>query len=146
MRTFFIVLALSAPALVHAGTCSIDLKTSDAIRYDQRSVTVSAACKDITINLAHAGKLPVQTMGHNLVVAESASVQAVAQDGLKAGLAGNYVKAGDPRVIASTRMIGGGESAHTTFPGSALKAGGSYRFFCTAPGHVSLMTGQLIVK
>ena len=85
-------------------------------------------------------------MGHNVVIAESGAVQAVAQDGLKAGLAGNYVKAGDPRVIAATRMIGGGETTSTTFPGSALKAGGAYRFFCTAPGHVALMTGQLVVK
>jgi len=146
MRTLLCLLALSAAGMAHADNCSIDLKTSDAIKYDQRNVTVSAACQTVTITLTHTGKLPVQTMGHNVVIAESGAVQAVAQDGLKAGLAANYVKAGDTRVIAATRMIGGGETASTTFPGSALKAGGTYRFFCTAPGHVALMNGQLVVK
>lgn len=146
MRILLLVAALAASPFVHADECRIDLKAGDAIKYDQRSATVSSACKTITLTLTHTGRLPVQTMGHNAVIAASDAVQAVAQDGLKAGLAGNYVKAGDTRVIAATRMIGGGESASTTFPGSALRAGTAYRFFCTAPGHVTLMTGPLVVK
>lgn len=146
MRALLILLVLSASGLVHAGNCSIDLKTSDAIKYDQRSITVSSACTTITIKLTHTGKLPVQTMGHNVVISAADAVQGVAQDGMKAGLAGNFVKAGDTRVIAATKMIGGGESTTASFPGNALKAGGAYRFFCTAPGHVALMTGQLIVE
>lgn len=146
MRMLLFIAALAASTIVHADECRIDLKAGDAIKYDQRSVTVSSTCKTITLALTHTGRLPVQAMGHNAVIAASDAVQAVAQDGLGAGLAGNYVKAGDPRVIAATRMVGGGESASTSFPGSALHAGGAYRFFCTAPGHVALMTGQLIVK
>ena len=84
--------------------------------------------------------------GRDVVIAGADTYQAVAQDGMGAGLAGNYVKAGDARVIASTKVVGGGESATTSFPGSALKAGGTYRFFCTAPGHLPLMTGSLIVQ
>ena len=146
MRTLFLLLALSAPGLVHAANCSVDLKTSDAIKYDQRSVTVSSTCATITVKLTHTGKLPVQTMGHNVVISAADAVQGVAQDGLKAGLAGNFVKSDDPRVIAATTMIGGGQTTTTSFPGKALKAGGAYRFFCTAPGHLALMTGHLIVE
>lgn len=146
MRAFLLLLALSAAASAHAGNCSIDLKTSDAIKYDQRSVTVSPDCREITVTLAHTGRLPVQTMGHNVVIAAADAVQGVAADGVRAGLAANYVKPGDARVIAATKMIGGGQSAATTFAGSALKAGGAYRFFCTAPGHLALMTGRLIVQ
>lgn len=146
MRTFFLLMALSASGLVHAGNCSIDLKTSDAIKYDQRSITVSSACTTITVKLTHTGKMPVQAMGHNVVISAADVVQGVAQDGMKAGLAGNFVKPGDTRVIAATRMIGGGESATASFPGKALKAGDAYRFFCTAPGHLALMTGKLVVE
>lgn len=151
MRSLFsvpllLLLALSASGRVHAGNCGIELKTSDAIKYDQRSVTVSAACTTITVTLTHTGKLPVQAMGHNVVISAADAVQGVAQDGLKAGLAGNFVKPGDTRVIVATAMIGGGQSTTASFPGQALKAGGAYRFFCTAPGHLALMTGRLIVE
>jgi azurin len=146
MRAILFVLACSAASLVHAEGCSIDLTTSDQIKYDQRSVTVSAACPTITVKLTHTGKLPAQVMGHNVVIAGAESYQGVAQDGLTAGLAGNYVKAGDARIIASTKIIGGGETATTSFPGSKLKAGGAYKFFCTAPGHLALMNGVVIVK
>lgn len=146
MRTFFFLAVLCACGSVHAQNCNINLTTGDQIKYDQRSVTVSSTCPTITVTLTHAGKLPAQVMGHNVVIAAADTYQAVAQDGTQAGLAGNYVKAGDTRVIASTKVVGGGETATTSFPGSALKAGGAYKFFCTAPGHLPLMTGALIVQ
>jgi azurin len=146
MRTLFFIAALCACGLAQAQNCNVDLTTGDQIKYDQRSVTVSSTCPTITVTLTHAGRLPAQTMGHNVVIAGADTYQAVARDGMQAGLAGNYVKAGDARVIASTKVIGGGESATTSFPGSALKAGGAYKFFCTAPGHLALMTGALIVQ
>ncbi|WP_159015653.1 azurin [Cognatiluteimonas profundi] len=146
MRTLLFLAVFLASGFVHAESCTIDLKSNDAMRFDQHSATVSSTCKTITVNFSHTGKLPAQAMGHNLVIASAADYQAVAQDGLKAGLANNYVKPGDTRVIASTKIIGGGESTSTTFPGSKLKAGGAYKLFCTAPGHLGMMTDQLIVK
>ncbi len=139
-------LLLLASGVVHAETCDINLKANDAMKFDQRTVTVDQTCKAITINLAHVGKLPAKAMGHNVVVTSSDAFQAVAQAGAKAGLAGDYVPASDPRVIASTKIIGGGETTSTTFAGSLLKAGGAYTFFCSAPGHWMLMRGQLVVK
>lgn len=143
--------ALAALAWLHAGpahadNCTIDLKVGDSLKFDQRTVTVSSSCKTITIHLAHQGQLPAQTMGHNVVITATDALQAVANDGMKAGLAGNYVPAGDKRVIASTKIIGGGETTSTSFPGSVLKAGGAYTFFCSAPGHWPVMRGQLVVK
>lgn len=137
---------LLAAGWVHAEGCTIDLKANDAMKFDQRTVTVASTCKTITVNLVHTGKLPAQAMGHNVVIASADTYQAVAQDGMAAGLAADYVKAGDPRVIAATKIIGGGETTSTTFAGSKLKAGGTYKFFCTAPGHLALMTGQVAVK
>jgi azurin len=146
VSSLLLLATLLAPGLVHAEGCTIDLKANDAMKFDQRTVTVSSTCKTITINLAHTGKLPAQAMGHNVVIASADSYQAVAQDGMAAGPAANYVKAGDPRVVAATKFIGGGEKTSTSFAGSKLKAGGAYKFFCTAPGHLAMMTGQVIVK
>ena len=146
MRTILFLLAMAASGLAQADSCSINLKANDAMKFDQRAVTISSTCKTITINLAHTGKLPAQAMGHNVVIATADTYQVVAQDGMAAGLAANYVKPADPRVIAFTKIIGGGETTSASFAGSKLKAGGAYKFFCTAPGHLGMMTGQLVVK
>ena len=144
--SLFLPLMLLASGAIHAENCSISLKADDAMKFDQRTVTVDHACKTITINLAHIGRLPAKAMGHNVVVTSSDAFQAVAQAGATAGLAGNYVPANDPRVIASTKVIGGGETTSTTFAGSLLKVGGAYMFFCSAPGHWTLMRGSVVVK
>lgn len=146
MRSLFIVGSLLVAGLAQAGNCSIDLKGDDAMKFDQSAVTIDASCKAITINLTHTGKLPAQAMGHNVVIAATDAYQAVAQDGMKAGLAADYVAAGDARVIAHTKVIGGGETTTMTFPGNKLKAGGAYTFFCSFPGHFAIMKGELLVK
>jgi azurin len=77
------------------------------------------------------------------VLAKTADVQAVAADGIAAGLPQNYVKAGDARVVAHTKIIGGGESDSVSFPVAKLGAADSYTFFCSFPGHSSIMKGTL---
>jgi azurin len=49
------------------------------------------------------------------------------------------------RVIAHTKIIGGGETTKITFPGKALTAGGDYSFYCSFPGHSTMMKGKLVV-
>ena len=65
--------------------------------------------------------------------------------GAKAGAAANYVPAGDARVLAATKLIGGGQTTSVAIPGSKLKAGGDYTFFCSFPGHSALMRGKVVV-
>lgn len=146
-RTFPIALA----ALLFAGgavaeNCTIDLDGNDQMKFDKSEVTVSASCAEITINLNHSGQLPVNAMGHNVVITETGDYMPVAQDGVKAGLDNDYVPADDSRVIAHTDMIGGGESTSVSFPGDKLTAGGDYTFFCSFPGHWTMMVGKVIVE
>ncbi|TYT25070.1 azurin [Luteimonas viscosa] len=147
IRKSLIALALlgCAGVVQAAPNCTIKLKGGDNMQYDQKSVSVSAACKSISIELEHTGKLPVAAMGHNVVVTATPDADAVARDGLKAGAAGGYLPAGDARVLASTKMIGGGQTATASLPGNKLKAGGAYTFFCSFPGHSSLMRGTVVV-
>jgi azurin len=70
---------------------------------------------------------------------------AVANDGLAAGIANNFVKKDDPRVIAHTKVVGGGESTSVTFATSLLKKGQAYKYMCTFPGHNGLMNGDFTI-
>ena len=82
-------------------------------------------------------------MGHNWVLTKTADVQAVAADGIPAGVANQYVKTGDTRVIAHTKVLGPGESDSVTFSVKKLTATDSYTFFCSFPGHSGIMKGTL---
>ena len=128
-----------------ASNCTIKLKGDDRMQFDQKEITVSAACKTISIELEHTGKLPAAAMGHNVVVAATADVQAINAAGAKAGAAAGYLPAGDAKVLGATDMIGGGASTKASFPGSKLKAGGDYTFFCSFPGHSGIMRGKVEV-
>lgn len=132
--------ALSAP--LHAADCSVQIDGNDAMQFNKTAIDVPKACKSFTVQLRHAGKMPKAAMGHNWVLAKTADVQAVANDGIAAGLDKQYVKPGDARVIAHTRVVGGGESDSVAVDVSKLKAGESYTFFCSFPGHAGVMKGS----
>ena len=140
-----LLLLLGAPAAM-AATCSVDIEGNDAMKFNVANIDVSRSCKDFTINLKHTGKLPKAAMGHNVVIAAASDMAGVAADGISAGASAGYVKAGDSRIIAATEMIGGGESTSVTFDVSKIKDGGPYKFFCTFPGHLTLMQGSLQVQ
>ncbi len=145
-KTLLAIALFGVAGMAHAaGNCTVSLKGDDAMKFDLKEATVSASCPTITIELTHSGKLPVTAMGHNVVVSKTADLAAVARDGMKTGAAGAYVQASDARVIAHTSLIGGGQKTKITFPGKKLTAGGDYSFFCTFPGHSTLMKGKLVV-
>ena len=125
--------------------CEIVIESNDAMQFNTKSIAIPSSCSDFKITMNHVGKMPVAAMGHNVVIAETANVNDVAQAGIKAGAANNYVPSGDARVIAATEMIGGGGKTSITFPGSKLTAGGDYTFFCSFPGHSGLMRGTVEV-
>lgn len=126
--------------------CSIDVESNDAMQFNLKMMEVDKSCKDFTVNLKHVGKLAKNVMGHNWVLTTTADMQGAATDGQKAGLDADYVKADDARVIAHTKMIGGGESTSVTFPVSKLAAGTEYTWFCSFPGHWGIMKGTLTLK
>ena len=141
--TVLLLGALSLSRLAHADPCQLDISGNDQMQYDKATLTVPASCKEVTLTLHHTGKLPREAMGHNWVLVNAADFNAVANAGLGAGLANDYVAPGDKRVLAHTRTIGGGQTASVTFPTSLLKPGGDYRYLCSFPGHNALMRGTL---
>ena len=126
--------------------CATEIEGNDAMQYNVSSIVVPASCTDFKITLKHTGTMPATAMGHDVVITKSSDMKAVDTDGMAAGAADGYVKADDPRVIAHTKVIGGGETTSMSFPVSKIQSGGPYEFFCSFPGHSSLMHGSISVQ
>jgi azurin len=133
--------ALAVPLLAHADPCKLEISGNDQMQYDKHELWVNAACTEVILTLHHSGKLPKEAMGHDWVLVNAADVTAVATAGMGAGIANNYVAPGDKRVLAHTKVIGGGETTSITFPTSLLKKGVAYKYLCTFPGHYTTMNG-----
>ncbi|MEM7360866.1 MAG: azurin [Pseudomonadota bacterium] len=134
-------LAVLAVNTASADECKLTINSNDAMQFDQSEMVAPANCETITIVLNHTGSLAANAMGHNWVLTTAANFQDVANAGLGAGLDNNYVPVDDDRVLASTKVIGGGESTEVTFAASILSADEEYLFFCSFPGHWAIMKG-----
>ena len=129
-----------------ANDCTVEVEAGDALSFSTPKIEISASCANATINFKHTGRLPAAAMGHNWVLAKTADLQPIQNDGNVAGAAGGYLKADDPRVIAATAIIGGGESTSVTFATAGLNAGDAYSFFCTVMSHSVVMKGTFALK
>ncbi len=136
-------LSAAAASALAAPACSIDIEGNDAMQFNKTSIEVSKSCKTFTVNLKHSGKLPKAAMGHNWVLSKTADVASVATDGIAAGVNKAYVKTGDARVLAHTKVLGPGESDSVSFAPGKLSATEAYTFFCSFPGHSGVMKGTL---
>ena len=137
--------ANSKPTAV-VNDCATEIEGNDAMQYNVSSIVVPASCKDFKITLKHTGKLPVSSMGHDVVITKASDVKAVDAAGIAAGATNGYVKPDDPQVIAHTTLIGAGETTSVSFPVSKIQGDGPYEFFCSFPGHSVLMHGSISVK
>ena len=141
--TLLLLSSLVAPVL--ADECALVIEGNDAMQFNQTGMSVPATCKEVTVTLNHTGKLPVTAMGHNWVLASTADYQTVATAGMSAGAENGYLPKDDPRVLAHTKLIGGGESSSVTFKTDGL-AGKDLTFFCSFPGHFAMMKGSFKVN
>jgi azurin len=136
--------AQAAKPAAAAAACKLQIAGSDTMQFDKKELKAPATCKTIELTLKHSGKLAAATMGHNWVLVKTADAPAITTAGLSAGLKNNHVPPGDKRVIAATKVVGGGQSTTITFPTSGLTKGGDYTYICTFPGHSALMKGKFV--
>ena len=135
-----LMLAPSAMARV----CAVSIDSTDQMSFSTRQIKVAADCSEVDLTLRHTGKLAATAMGHNWVLTQAADYQPVALAGMRMTLADSYLPKKDPRVLAHTAVIGGGQSTSVTFPTAALRKGGDYTFFCSFPGHFAMMKGRFV--
>ncbi|MEL6302856.1 MAG: azurin [Pseudomonadota bacterium] len=146
MKQLIVGLALMFAAGMANAACEVNVEVGDSLAFSESSITVEASCETVTVNLKHTGSLPAAAMGHNWVLSKTAEYQAVANDGMAAGLDANYLPADDARVLVYTKIIGGGEETSVSFSLSDLDAGESYTFYCSFPGHTGLMNGTFTIS
>lgn len=134
--------AASNSATVSAD-CRITIDSNDTMQFSTKEINVKSSCKDFTLTLQHSGSQAKLSMGHNIVITKASDRDGVAADGMVAGADKDYVKPEDARVIAATKLIGGGENDTITFPVNKLVKGEEYVFFCSFPGHLAMMSGKV---
>ncbi len=149
-RTIAILVLVTAclglPATAAAKTCEISITGNDQMKFNKSELVVGADCDTVELTLEHVGEMSVEQMGHNWVLTETGDYKSVAQAGMKAGMENEYIPQGDDRVIASTSLVGGGDSTSVSFDVSGLEPGGDYTFVCSFPGHYGIMNGEFVIE
>jgi azurin len=145
MRVTAFALSLLAFAGSHAmaAECSVTVDSTDSMTFDTQAIQVPKGCAQFTVKLTHSGSLAKEVMGHNWVLSKADDVSAIATDGMSGSIQQSYLKAGDTRVLAHTKIIGAGETDSVTFDVAKLDPAGEYAFFCSFPGHSAMMRGTL---
>ena len=144
MKLLYITAFILVSRMASADVCKLNISATDQMRFEQQTLQVESQCTDVEVTLRNSGKLPANIMGHDWVLTKTADVASVANAGMGAGLANNYQKPGDKRIVAATPIIGGGDSATVRFSTAQLEPSGSYTYFCSAPGHFSIMKGRFV--
>ncbi len=137
------LLAAGPGAFAADKVCKVEIAGTDGMTFDKKEIVIAPDCTEVELTLKHTGNMAVAQMGHNWVLTKTADMMPVANDGAVATAANDYIKKGDTRVIAHTKLIGGGQTTTVKFPTSKLTKGGAYTFFCSFPGHWSMMKGTL---
>lgn len=146
MYKYLLAAALFAPTLAFAGDCDLEITGNDMMQFDKTELTVPATCEEVSVTVKHSGSMAKQVMGHNWVLAKTADMAGINEDGMKAGLDANYLKADDTRVIAHTKVIGPTESDTVKFKIKDLAPDSDLTYFCSFPGHSAIMKGKFIIK
>ena len=144
MKYLIVAALLFLARVAAADVCPLTIDATDDMRFEQDSLQVGTRCTDVEVTLHHTGKLPAHIMGHNWVLTKTADVAAVANAGINTRLANSFQRPGDTRIVAATKIVGGGERAVVKFSTSQLERGVSYSYFCSAPGHFSMMKGRFV--
>ena len=144
LRVIGAAMVLLASAGAYADPCKIAIDSNDMMQFSTHELAVPTSCTDVEVTLRHAGQLPAKVMGHDWVLAKESDQSAIVNAGLAAGLSHGFLPENDKRIIAATKVVGGGESTTVKFSTAALVQGLRYVFFCTAPGHSSVMHGKFL--
>ena len=123
----------------------VDITGNDQMKFSLATIAAKPG-ETLRIRLKSIGTLPKVAMGHNFVVlAKGTDAAAFANAAASAYSTGYIPPAMKDKVLATTTVVGPGETAELIF--KVPTAPGSYTFLCSFPGHfVAGMKGLLVVK
>lgn len=124
-----------------SGPVTIEIGSKgEELAFDKTELTVSAGQ---TVTIRFKNNSAVQQHNWILVKGGEAEAAAIANAGLSAGPAANYLPADKSNIIAESPLANGNETVEVTF---TAPAAGTYLFICTVPGHYPLMQGKLVIN
>jgi azurin len=138
----------SAVTVTSDGVAQVTIGGTDQMQYTVNEFTVEAG-QEIELTFVHEGSLPVNQMGHNVVILQAGEDymafgrQLSSTDGYS--LDNDYLPEGvRDGLVAYTDMVGGGET--TTIRFTAPETPGDYPYLCSFPGHYPMMNGIMVVR
>ncbi len=142
------VLACPAAAPVHAQSVAartVELQANDNMRFTPARIDARPG-ERLRVVLKNVGTIPKTAMAHNFVLLrKGADPRAFADKSATARDANYIAPALQGEVLASTTLVGPGETAEVTF--AAPDKAGDYIFICSYPGHFVVgMRGTLTVS
>lgn len=104
------------------------------------------AGETLRVRLLAVGTAPKSAMAHNFVLLQTGSNQIVFADAAAKAVGTDYIPAAlKNMIVASTILVGNGESAEVVF--KVPSKPGNYPFMCSFPGHFAAgARGKLIVQ
>lgn len=141
-----VLVLILAAQVVRADPCKVSIEANDNMQFNTHAIAVPNTCEVVEVTLRHSGKLSAKVMGHDWVLAKDGDVSAIVNGGLSAGFSHGFLPQNDKRIIAATKVVGGGETDTISFNTSSLAPGSRYVFFCTSPGHSTVMRGAFVFE
>lgn len=137
--------AAKAAPKAAGGVRTVEITGSETMKYDVTEITAKPGEK-IHVVLKAIGSMPKIAMGHNFVLLKAgASPQEVSNAAFNARDTDFIPAAMKDKILAFTKVAGGGETVDVTF--TAPAKAGKYDYLCTFPGHFAAgMKGTLTVK
>jgi azurin len=123
---------------------AVEITVNDEMKYNVTAFQVKPAQK-VQLTVKNIGKLPKETMGHEVaVLAWNTDAAKFVEDGLAHPETDFIAPDQQSKVLAHTKLLGPGESETITFTAPRIPA--SYDYVCTFPGHfASGMKGRMTV-
>lgn len=122
-------------------TAHIQLEGDDNMKYNKDLFRIKAG-EEVQLTLKNVGELPVESMGHNVVILAPGTD--VAAFGGEAAKAADHIPATfTSSIVAHTKLLGPGEEDTITF---TVDEPGVYEFVCSFPGHWGTMRGKIVAE
>lgn len=136
----------STSAFASTDVCNVTIEANSLMQFNTDNISVPSTCESATLTLKNAKTDNGQGMSHNWVLSEPKDMQSLVSEGLTAGPEHLYLPPNDKRVLAYTDWVKPGQSQTINIPVSQLQKGHEYNFFCSFPGHWTIMKGRFTVQ
>ena len=123
----------------------VELTGNDQMKYNMATIAAKPG-ETLHVRMKSIGTIPKAAMGHNFVLLAKGTDATAFTNAAANAYSTGYIPAElKAKVLASTTLVGPGESADVTFKAPTVP--GTYTVLCSFPGHfLAGMKGTLVVK